>query len=155
MTRWLAIDHGLKRIGLAVSDPGGSIASPLEIVAAEPVDDVFARVVAVADEYGAEGVVVGWPLNMDDTEGPQGRIARQFAIDLGLATGLDVRMWDERLSSMSADGKLAGHYTRKQKKARQDAVAAATVLQDFLSVGGPESAPTAEEARPPVAGPDD
>jgi len=150
MTRWLAIDHGSKRIGLAVSDPAGGIASPLEAIAAEPAADVFARVEELAAEYGAEGVVVGWPLNMDDTEGPQGRTARRFAVELGHVTGLDVRMWDERLSSMSADAKLAGHYTRKQKRARQDAVAAATILQDFLSVGGPDSAPPAEQAQPPA-----
>ena len=150
MTRWLAVDHGLKRMGLAISDPSGSIASPVEVIAAEPIPLVFARVVELADEYGADGIVVGWPLNMDDTEGPQGKLARQFAIDLGTATGMDVRMWDERLSSVSADAKLAGHYTRKQKKARQDAVAAATILQDFLSVGGPDCAPTADQAQPPA-----
>jgi RNase H-fold protein (predicted Holliday junction resolvase) len=65
---------------------------------------------------------------------------------LAAATGLDVRLWDERLTSSAADDKLAGLYTRKQKKARQDAVAAAEILQDFLSTGGPDAAPRPGDA---------
>ena len=149
MTRWLAVDHGTKRIGLAVSDPAGSIASPLEVIGAHPEPAVLETIARYVVEYGAAGVVVGWPLNMDDTEGPQGKLARQFAADMAAATGLDVRLWDERLSSATADEKLAGLYTRKQKKARHDAVAAAAILQDFLSQGGPESAPSPADAQPP------
>jgi len=149
MTRWLAIDHGTRRIGLAVSDPSGSIASPLEVIPAAPQQAVFETVTNYAADYETTGVVVGWPLNMDDTEGPQGKLVRQFAAELAAATNLDVRLWDERLSSATADGKLAGLYTRKQKKARQDAVAAAAILQDFLSQGGPDCAPTPADARPP------
>ncbi|NLF32978.1 MAG: Holliday junction resolvase RuvX [Planctomycetes bacterium] len=149
MTRWLGIDHGSRRIGVAVSDAGGSIASPLEGVPAEPASRAFERIAALAAEYGAAGAVVGWPLNTDDTEGPQGALARRFAIDLAEATGLDVRLWDERFTSAAADAKLAGLYTRRQKKARQDAVAAAMILGDFLAVGGPDAAPTAAEAVPP------
>ena len=149
MTRWLGIDHGSRRIGVAVSDANGSIASPLKVIAAEPLARAFEWIAALTAEYGASGVVVGWPLNMDDTEGPQGALVRRFAIDLAEATGLDVRLWDERLTSAAADAKLAGLYTRKKKKARQDAVAAATILGDFLAAGGPDAAPTAAEAVPP------
>ncbi len=148
MTRWLAIDHGSKRIGLAISDPTGSIASPVEVLTETSIAAVCKRVTDLADEYGAEGVVVGWPLNMDDTEGPQGKIARDFAAEVAAGTGMDVRMWDERLTSMAADDKLAGLYTRKKKKARQDAIAAATILQDFLACGGPDGAPTPLTAAP-------
>lgn len=146
--RWLGIDHGTKRIGLAVSDPSGQIASPLDIIPAEPLPQVFERVAELAREYEAGGVVVGWPLNMDDSEGPQGKMARLFAGQLASETGLDVRLWDERLSSCSADAKLAGLYTRKQKKARQDAVAAAAILQDFLAVDGGDSAPRPRDVGP-------
>jgi putative Holliday junction resolvase len=90
-------------------------------------------------------MVVGWPLNMDGTEGPQGRLVRSRAQELAQLTGLDVRLWDERLSSFVADQALAGAFTRKGKKARQDAVAAAVILQDFLAAGGPDSAPTPDE----------
>jgi putative Holliday junction resolvase len=94
----------------------------------------------LAREYDAEGVVVGWPLNMDDTEGPQGRLTREIAAELAVVTGLDVRLWDERLSSFEADKALAGLLTRKKKKQRQDAVAAASMLKDFLSSDGPRTA---------------
>ncbi len=146
--RWLAIDHGTVRIGLAVGDTDDGVASPLEGIPAGPREAVFRRVAELAGQYDAVGVVVGWPLNMDDTEGPQGQLARRFAADLAVATGLDVRLWDERLSSMSADIKLAGHYTRKKRRARQDAVAAAAICQDFLAVRGDESAPRPRDARP-------
>ena len=93
--------------------------------------------------------MVGWPLNMDGTEGPQGRLAREMAADLARRTGLDVRLFDERLTSFAADKALAGTYTRKQKKARQDAVAAAALLGDFLAADGPAVAPRPADAQPP------
>ena len=148
MIRWLGIDHGTKRIGLAVSDPSGQIASPLDVIPAEPLSQVYEAIKKRVEEYGVEGIVVGWPLNMDDSEGPQGRLVRLFAAELAAETGMDVRLWDERLTSSHADGKIAGLYTRKQKKERQDAVAAATILQDFLAVDAGDSAPRPRDVRP-------
>jgi len=145
--RWLGIDHGTKRIGLAVGGTADGIAAPVTVLDGVPEAEILARILAVAAEYEAGGIVVGWPLNMDDTEGPQGKLVRAFAERLAAATRLDVRLWDERLSSFQADQALAGAYTRKQKKARQDAVAAAAMLQDFLASGGPDAAPTPAEAR--------
>jgi putative holliday junction resolvase len=145
MDRWLGIDHGSKRIGVAVGDTSSEIAVPLTVLDGTNARTITEHIVRIADEHGASSVVVGWPLNMDDTEGPQGKIARSFAADLLAGTNLDVRLWDERLSSFQADQALAGSFTRKQKKARQDAVAAAVILQDFLSAGGPQSAPRPDE----------
>ena len=142
MGRWLGIDHGARRIGIAVGNTGDGIATPLDVIPAEPKGAAAARISQLARDYRVEGVVVGWPLNMDDTEGPQGKLARRMAAELAEATGLDVRLWDERLSSFEADKALAGLLTRKKKKQRQDAVAAAAMLKDFLSSGGPESART-------------
>ncbi len=141
MGRWLAIDHGTVRIGLALGNSRDGIASPLDVIDAAPPERAFEQIAAFISEYDVTGLVVGWPLNMDDTEGPQGKLAREAAGELERRTGLDVRLWDERLSSFSADQQLAGLYTRKKKKARQDAVAAAAILQDFFACGGPESAP--------------
>jgi putative Holliday junction resolvase len=141
MARWLGIDHGTRRIGVAVGSTDAAVASPVEVLPAAPAEQVTRRIVQLAEEYAAYGVVVGWPLNMDDSEGPQGRLARAMAAGLAEATALDVRLWDERLSSFAADQALAGSYTRKQKRARQDAVAAAAILQDFLASDGPASAP--------------
>ena len=145
MGRWLGIDHGSKRVGVAVGDDSGSIAAPLTVLDGADFDRVAEKIVELAAEHDVLGAVVGWPLNMDDTEGPQGKIARQFAADLADSTKLDVRLWDERLSSFEADQALAGTFTRKQKKNRQDAIAAAVILQDFLSAGGPEGAPRPDE----------
>lgn len=103
------------------------------------------RLVRLVGEYSAVGVVVGWPLSADGTEGPQGRLARRFAADLARATGLDVRLWDERLSSFEADDRLRGAMTRRQKRRRHDAVAAAAFLEDFLAADGACSAPRAAE----------
>ena len=147
MGRWLGIDHGSKRIGVAVGDASISIAAPVTVLDGERLtsEQIVEQIVRVAAEHGASGAVVGWPLNMDDTEGPQGKIARSFASMLGEQTDLDVRLWDERLSSFQADQALACTFTRKKKKARQDAIAAAVILQDFLSSGGPQGAPRPDE----------
>jgi putative holliday junction resolvase len=87
------------------------------------------------------GIVVGHPLNMDDSAGPQADLAREFAQRVAAATGLDVRLWDERLTSFAADQALAGWLTRGKRKSRQDALAAAAMLQGFFDGGGPQAAP--------------
>ena len=145
-SRWLCIDYGTARIGIAGGDVGTGIASPLEVIPADPPEVAIERIREVAQDYGAQGIVVGWPLNMDDSEGPQGKLSRRIARILAAATGLDVRLWDERLSSFTADQSMAGQYTRKQKKERQDAVAAAAILQDFFNNSGPSAAPRPDEA---------
>lgn len=139
--RWLCVDYGTVRIGIAGGTTTTGIASPLEVIPAEPAAVAMQKLLAAAKDFGAEGIVVGWPLNMDDTEGPQGKLTRQFAAELAAASGLDVRLWDERLSSFSADQSLRGQMTRKKKKARQDAIAAAAILQDFFANSGADSAP--------------
>jgi putative Holliday junction resolvase len=148
MGRWLAVDYGHKRIGVAAGNTSDGIASPLAVIDAEPLDDALDEIARLARDYHAEGVVVGWALNMDDTEGPQGKLTRRIAAQLADHSGLDVRMWDERLSSYAADEALAGQLTRKKRRARQDAVAAATILQDVFAAGGPVNAPRLDELGP-------
>ena len=140
MGRWLGVDHGTQRIGLAAGGTDDGIASPLEVIQAQPHQAAIEKIRRVAAEYAVDGIVVGYPLNMDDTEGPQGYLARKLATELVEATRLDVRLWDERLSSFAADQALKGMLTRKKKKARQDAVAAASFLADFLQHEGPQKA---------------
>ena len=137
MTRWLGVDHGTKRIGLAVGGTEDKLATGVSVIGPH---GAIEQIKTVAAEYDAVGIVVGWPLNMDDTEGPQGLLARTMAAELAEACQLDVRMWDERLSSFTADQALAGSYTRKKRRARQDALAAAIILQDFLCSDGPNTA---------------
>lgn len=126
---------------MAAGDTATGIAGPLEVLHAEPAEELIPRILALAEDHRAEGIVVGWPLNMDDTEGPQGRAARELAKQIAEACALDVRLWDERLSSFEADQALAGQLTRNKRRARQDAIAAAVILQDFLARGGPDAAP--------------
>jgi len=130
--RYLAIDHGLKRTGLAICDEGESIASPLKVLTESK--GLVESIVKIADEEQAEAFVIGMPFNMDDSEGPQAKLVRQFAETLGQQTDLPIHFQDERLSSFDAEGKLAGMYTRKKKKGRLDAVAAASILQSFLEI---------------------
>jgi putative Holliday junction resolvase len=146
MSRWLAVDHGHKRIGIASGDTETALAMPLTVL--QGLGDAAARrrIADLARDHGADGIVVGWPLNMDETEGPQGQIARAFAAALAAEMDIDVRLWDERLSSFQADAALAGQFTRLKRRARQDAVAAAAFLQDFLDRNGPTTAPTPGEA---------
>ena len=134
MPRFLGIDYGTKRIGLAVSDPDATIASPLRTIQSrgDAGQDAMA-VAAVAREYEVDELVVGLPLNMDGTEGEQAKICRTFGEALQRETGLPVSYCDERLSSFAADELLRpAELTRKKKKARRDRVAAQVMLQGFL-----------------------
>jgi putative holliday junction resolvase len=134
---WLGLDHGSKRIGVAGGAASPGIASPMEMVPAQPEHLALERIVAVAREHEAAGIVVGLPLNMDGSAGPQAKLAQEFAGKVAAASGLDVRLWDERLTSFAADKALAGRMTRGKRKARQDALAAAALLQDFFDSQGP------------------
>jgi putative Holliday junction resolvase len=139
-TRWLCVDHGAVRTGLALGNSADGIASPLEVLSAGGMAAAEA-IVRAARDWGVDGIVVGLPLNMDQTEGPQAKLARELAAELARRSGLDVRLWDERLSSFQADQRIAGKYTRKERRKRQDAVAAATILEDFFAADGPRTAP--------------
>ncbi len=117
-----------------MSDPEGSLASPLEVL--ECRGDLAAQVKAVVTagaDYDVDAYVLGIPFNMDGTEGPQAKITRAFGVQLAIATGRRIYEWDERLSSHGADVYLADRdLTRKKKKARRDALAAQIILQAFL-----------------------
>ena len=142
---WLGVDHGHKRVGIAAGNTEDCIATPVVVLSAEPAENLFRKIAALAAEYDARGMVVGWPVNMDGSHGPQAVKARDFAVELAGATGLDVRLWDERLSSFQADCALAGQMTRKKRRARQDAVAAAAFLGEFLLQDGPNRATRPED----------
>ncbi len=140
MSSWLGIDHGHKRIGVAVGSEADGVALPVGVLSEEQESQILSKIGELAREYNATGIVVGLPLNMDDSVGPQAIIAKEFAIKLSEVVSLDIRMWDERLSSFQADSDLAGHLTRKKRRARQDAIAAASFLSDFLANNGPARA---------------
>jgi putative Holliday junction resolvase len=148
MSRWLAIDLGAQRTGLAIGDTADGIATPLEVLDGKSIEEIIEHIRSVIADYNITGLVMGWPLNMDDTEGPQGTLSRRVAFQIGQVLEIDIRMWDERLSSFSADQALAGQLTRKKRKGRQDAIAAATFLQDFLTAGADAVAQKPDELGP-------
>ena len=131
--RYLAIDLGGKRTGLAVGDDLTLIATPIEVLEIPPGPRLVEAIRAAIREHGPDELVLGLPLNMDGTSGPAAEGARAFAAELAAATGLEVRLHDERLSSAAAEADLAGRFTRKGRKRRLDAVAAARILESFLS----------------------
>ena len=129
--RYLAIDFGEKRTGLAVCDADETIASPLVVL--EGQGALSERIAEVVRDQQVDAVLFGLPLNMDGTEGGQVKRVRKFAEELSGHIDVEIEFHDERLSSFDAEGKFAGsELTRKKKKKRLDAVAAASILQSFL-----------------------
>jgi 6-phosphogluconolactonase len=129
--RYLAIDYGQKRIGLAVSDAGEAMAFPLLTIDAD--SDPLSKIAGVIQEERIGAILVGLPLNMDGTEGPQAKAVRLFGRKLSAKVSIEITYFDERLSSSDADWKLSGmELTRGKKKKLQDAIAAASFLQAFL-----------------------
>lgn len=146
--RVLGVDHGTRRTGLALSDPGGTIAQPLEVVAGDE-KAALARIVAVVEEREVVEVVVGLPINMDGSIGRQALAVRAFVDRLtGLLT-VPIATWDERLTSLQADQALARpdprrggtrrRVTRVDKLEKRDKVAACLMLQSYLDAGRPGS----------------
>jgi putative Holliday junction resolvase len=129
--RYLAVDHGEKRTGLAICDKSERMASPLKVLLGQA--ELVRQIVKVVREEEIEAVVVGLPLNMDSTEGPRAKSVRVFGAELEKVAQVPVIYHDERLSSFDAEKKLAGlDLTRKKKKKHLDAVAAASILESFL-----------------------
>lgn len=134
MPRWVGIDYGSRRVGLALSDPGARIATPADALDAvgEPVRDAR-RVIDWSASYEPGGFVVGLPLNMDGSAGPQAELTRRFAAALERLSALPVRLHDERLSTYQADQHLrAAEVPARRRKGRRDALAAQVILQSFL-----------------------
>lgn len=133
VARVLAVDPGTRRVGVAVSDPTGTIAQPLTVLPAEPAGSLPERLAALAREHEASELVVGLPRRMDGSLGPEAREARALADRLRLASGLGVTLVDERLTSAAAErALLAGGLSRARRRQLSDQVAAALILQTYL-----------------------
>ena len=134
--RYLAIDLGDKRTGIAIGDDLTCIVTPHEVLAIpiRPTHDrLLGAIGSCIDKFGPDALVLGLPLNMDGSEGPQALAVRVFGEALGAHTGLVIHYQDERLTSVDAEWTLDGSgKTRGQKKALRDALAAAVILRDFL-----------------------
>jgi putative Holliday junction resolvase len=131
--RVLAVDPGSKRVGLAVSDPTGTVAQALATVAAEPRGTLVSRLAGIAREQAAGAIVVGLPRRMDGSEGPEAKAARVLASELRSASRLPVELVDERLTTAAAEKSLIdGGVRRKARRASIDRVAATLLLQSHL-----------------------
>jgi putative Holliday junction resolvase len=129
--RYLAIDYGAKRIGLAICDPAETVASPLGVI--EGQKNLVAKIADVVAKENVQAVVMGLPLNMDDSTGPQAKLVFRFGEQLERELSIPVHFQDERLSTYGAQQKLApAELTRKKKKKHLDAIAAAEILEAFL-----------------------
>jgi putative Holliday junction resolvase len=131
--RILALDHGTKRIGLALSDETATIAQPLEFLDAEPEEGFLKQLKAIVDTKQVEEILVGLPRNMNGTYGPAAEKAREFVVRLRAAFSIPIKTWDERLTSVQANRFLieAG-VRREQRKTKVDQMAAAILLQSYL-----------------------
>ncbi len=131
--RILALDHGTRRVGVAVSDELQMIAQPLEYIAPEPFADFLARLKAILQEKEISLILIGMPRNMDGSYGPAALKVQEFVAALKDAVTIPIKSWDERLTTVQAQKFLIqGGVRRDQRKQKVDKTAAAILLQSYL-----------------------
>jgi putative Holliday junction resolvase len=129
----MGLDIGEKRIGVALSDVAGTVASPLTVLDAARVRGDSKELLRLIDDYEVETVVVGLPLSLDGTEGPQARHVRTAANRLAEVIPVPLVYYDERYSSVEAKQSLTRDgVSSRQQRGAVDSVAAAVFLQDYL-----------------------
>ena len=129
----MGIDYGEARIGVAVSDPFGMIATPLDTICEKNREVAIEKTAAVALANNVEKIVVGYPKRMDGTVGHRAEYTESFARDLSEKTGIEYVLWDERLSSTEAHRILEqGGVSGKNRKTKVDKIAAVIILQGYL-----------------------
>ena len=129
----VAIDYGTKRVGMAISDPQEKIAMALPLYLWQGDGNDAARLSGIAEEQGAEEIVVGLPINMDDSIGPSAKAVLAFVEELKMFTNVPVATWDERLSSEEARRKLRDvDLGRKKMREHVNTVAAQVILEAYL-----------------------
>lgn len=132
--RFLAIDLGDRRTGLACADDVLRIPAPIEVIEASTREVLLQSLARAIDAYGPDALLIGLPLNMDGSEGPRAKMTRDFALACEERFRLPVHFQDERLTSHAAEGSLnRSGRTHAQKKRIRDALAACELLKDFLA----------------------
>ncbi|MCR5802314.1 MAG: Holliday junction resolvase RuvX [Lachnospiraceae bacterium] len=134
--RILGLDYGSKTVGVAVSDPLGLTAQGVEIIRREKENHLrktYSRIEELIEEYSVDLVVIGLPLNMDDSEGERAKLSREFGEGIERRTGLKVEFQDERLSSFEAEEEMASlGIKRSDFKKHVDRIAAQIILEDYM-----------------------
>ena len=133
MSRWLGLDIGEKRIGVALSDETKTLARPLLTVKRASKKEDFARLSTICAEHQIERIIAGLPKTLRNEEGPQARRIRRYAAELHVALQLPIEFWDERFSSVDAEERLAASSRKVRDKGAIDSAAAAIILQDYLN----------------------
>jgi putative Holliday junction resolvase len=133
MARLLGLDVGERRVGVAISDPTGTVARPLTTIVRSSRQADFETVSQLVAEHEVEVVIVGLPLSLDGTEGPQARQTRRYAERMAERLAVPVAFWDERYSSALA-AEIQSGKRRRGRRTRPgiDATAAAVILQSYL-----------------------
>ena len=131
--RTMALDYGTRRIGVAVTDPTGVLAQPLETIhrKGRAADASWQRIAAIVDEYDVTQIVVGLPLHMDGRSGDQAERSRAFGDEVARRTGLPVHYLDERWTTREAERMVRESGSRRSRRAL-DPVAAAILLRTWL-----------------------
>jgi putative Holliday junction resolvase len=131
--RILALDHGTRRVGVAVSDELQMIAQPLEYISPEPFADFLARLKEIIRAKEISLLLIGMPRNMDGSYGPAALKVQEFVAALKDAVTIPIKTWDERLTTVQAQKFLIqGGVRRDQRKQKVDKTAAAILLQSYL-----------------------
>jgi putative Holliday junction resolvase len=133
--RFLAVDLGDKRTGLAIADEDPKMVHPLSVLEV-PIGPLLIDAIEQAiGKHDAQALVFGLPLDMDGTVGPRAKLTQEFGKKVALRTSIEVFYQDERLTSVAAEEHLSqSGKTHKQKKRVRDALAAAEILNDFLAI---------------------
>lgn len=137
MKRIMGIDYGDARTGIAVSDLLCSIVGSTTVVHSHNKDKTVTQILELVKNHDVGELVVGLPKNMDGTEGPRAELCRELAQRLEAESGLPVKLWDERRTTVEAHNILSAHnYHGKKRKNTVDAVAAALILEGYLAFRG-------------------
>jgi len=130
----LCLDIGTKRIGVAISDPMGITAQALSTIRREDDEGVASSIKRLLQEEAVKEVIIGLPLNMDGSRGPQADKAVSFADFLSRKIGIPIKMWDERMSTLQVERIMIKAGTSRQKRKRKiDQLAAQVILQSYLN----------------------
>lgn len=132
--RVMAIDYGDARTGIAISDALGMLTGTTTVIHSRNPEKTAQEIARLARENGVERIVMGFPRNMDGSEGPRAELYRAFAAQVAQTAGMEPVLWDERRTTIEAHQILsAGNYHGKKRKNTVDAVAASLILEGYLS----------------------
>ena len=132
--RIMAIDYGDARTGVAISDPTGLLAGYTTVIHSRKADVVAEELARLVKDHQVDELVMGFPRNMDGTEGPRAELYKAFAAQVEEVCGLKPVLWDERRTTVEAHNILSQHnYHGKKRKDTVDAVAASLILEGYLA----------------------